>query len=360
MYYALEGPWIPSIADLENPCNEWTFLNIRGGLPRVSCGGMTAAGMEQMQMIYSVVKCRTDYSLICDASGVVKYINISLHEIHGTIPPEISLLTGLSVLDLRGQFLSGKLPTEIGLMNDLTMMDASWNENLAGSVPSEIGNLSQLLNLRLDVTTLSGPIPREISRLSKLEVLSLQWTELSGQIPSGLFLLPNLRHLWHSSRDTADLTAFTVPNEIGLLTNLRSLQLNDVVGTIPTSLGLLTNLHDLHLQGILKKPGVSSTLPTEIGRLTSLHELKFGNQLNGNIPTEFALLSRLRRCDLAGNSLSATLPNSLGILTSFSPIEFDPVKLMEMANYSRILNMSVYNESGNVSSPLYTCFLYIH
>ena len=45
------------------------------------------------------------------------------------------------------------------------------NDNgLTGSIPAEIGGLSQLEYLRLDYNTLSGPIPAELGKLTRLRI----------------------------------------------------------------------------------------------------------------------------------------------------------------------------------------------
>ena len=57
---------------------------------------------------------------------------------------------------------------------------------LTGSIPVEIGQLTNLYSIDLSNNRLSGEIPAEIGNLHKLDFLYLQDNELSGEIPLSL------------------------------------------------------------------------------------------------------------------------------------------------------------------------------
>lgn len=67
------------------------------------------------------------------------------------------------------------------------------NSNLHGLIPSEIGKLSNLINLSLANNKLTGPIPTALGQLQNLQDLLLQTNELTGLIPSELGLLSELQ-----------------------------------------------------------------------------------------------------------------------------------------------------------------------
>ena len=58
--------------------------------------------------------------------------------------------------------------------------------NLVGTIPSELGNLSNLTELSLTYNQLSGSIPPELGNLSNLTELVLDSNQLSGVIPRAL------------------------------------------------------------------------------------------------------------------------------------------------------------------------------
>ena len=54
---------------------------------------------------------------------------------------------------------------------------------LSGEIPSEIWEMTNLTELRLNNNQLTGEIPPEIGNLTNLIYLNLKWNQLSGQIP---------------------------------------------------------------------------------------------------------------------------------------------------------------------------------
>jgi len=69
------------------------------------------------------------------------------------------------------------------------------NNNLSGSIPSSLGNLTNLQGLALTSTPLNGSIPTQLGNLTHLGVLYLSSNQLSGDIPSSLSNLTNLYDL---------------------------------------------------------------------------------------------------------------------------------------------------------------------
>ena len=65
------------------------------------------------------------------------------------------------------QSLTGTIPTEIGNLTNLSNLDFGDN-HLTGSVPSEIGNLTNLKSILIQENRLSGTIPEAIGNLPLL------------------------------------------------------------------------------------------------------------------------------------------------------------------------------------------------
>ncbi|XP_024156370.1 receptor-like protein 2 [Rosa chinensis] len=68
------------------------------------------------------------------------------------------------------------------------MIDLS-NNNMSGSIPSEIGQMQFLSKWHLSFNNFSGDIPHQISNLKNLKVLDLFNNHLSGKIPASLTFL---------------------------------------------------------------------------------------------------------------------------------------------------------------------------
>ena len=67
------------------------------------------------------------------------------------------------------------------------------DKDLSGTIPSTIGNITELKTLVLASNSLSGNIPDEICNLKKLENLDLSENNLTGNIPSEIGNLVNLK-----------------------------------------------------------------------------------------------------------------------------------------------------------------------
>ncbi|MYI28063.1 MAG: hypothetical protein F4064_08210, partial [Acidimicrobiales bacterium] len=66
--------------------------------------------------------------------------SVSANDLSGSIPPELGNLTGLETLSLSGNALSGSIPPSLGNLTNLTRLSLYSNE-LSGSIPPELGRL---------------------------------------------------------------------------------------------------------------------------------------------------------------------------------------------------------------------------
>ena len=201
--------------------------------------------------------------------------------------------------------LTGSIPAEIGNLTNLSYL-ALWNNQLT-SIPAAIGNLTSLTSLNLGDNQLST-LPAEIWNLTNLSSLNLYHNQLTS-IPAAIANLTSL-----SSLNLRDNQLTSIPLEIWNLTNLDWLNLegNQLTGSIPAAIGNLTNLVELHLGN----NQLTGSIPTEIGNLASLrYILLYGNQLTGSIPAEIGNLANLDGLNLGNNQLTGSIPE-IGNLTN--------------------------------------------
>ena len=83
---------------------------------------------------------------------------------------------------LRQPVVTGTIPADLGSLSNLTGLYLHENQ-LTGPIPAELGRLTGLQELSLRDNQLSGAIPPELSRLTKLERLSLSQNMLTGCVP---------------------------------------------------------------------------------------------------------------------------------------------------------------------------------
>ncbi len=245
----------------------------------------------------------------------ISYITLSSNNLVGTIPSEIGNLTNLSNLDLSQNQLSGSIPIEIYNLINLTELNLSLNYQINDSISADIGNLTNLRYLYLHVNQLIGSIPTEIGNLGNLIVLYLFSNQLNGSIPTEIGNLTNLVNLSLSSNQFTG----SIPSEIGNLTNLTALRLssNQLTGSIPTEIDSLQDLTILDLAN----NALADSIPAVIGNLTSLTQVNLGlNSLTGLIPESIGNLTALTFLNVSGNSITGVIPDTIGNLTNLTAI----------------------------------------
>ena len=241
------------------------------------------------------------YGVETNADGHVVVLNLRFNGLSGTLPPEIGDLTELRELYLEYNKLSGPVPPEIGDLTELRELYLEYNE-LSGPVPPEIGALAELRELWLQYNRLSGAIPAELGNLAALEQLRLYNNEFTGSIPAELGNLSSIGRLYMHENELSG----EIPPELGDLSRLADLWLggNDLSGPFPVELTRLANLESLMLVG---NP-LTGTLPDEIGDMASIGRLLLTNSgLSGLLPAGMTRLQELSELMLGETGLCAPL-----------------------------------------------------
>jgi len=104
------------------------------------------------------------YGLDCNNDDDVIEIHLYYNTLRGSIPSELGLLTNLEDLYLYYNSLTGSIPSELGLLTNLQSLYLDGN-SLTGSIPSELGLLNNLEGLGLYRNSLTGTLPNEVCAL---------------------------------------------------------------------------------------------------------------------------------------------------------------------------------------------------
>ena len=226
--------------------------------------------------------------------------------------------------------------------------------NLAGSIPSKIGDLEKLTKIILLVNEITGSIPLEIEHLHQLETLNIRWNNLTGVIPPGIGNLVNLRVIDMDANNIAG----EIPLEIGNLVNLDTLSFhsNDLIGPIPSEIGNLVNLKSITLHGEL-----TGTIPSTIGNLVNLKKIAMnGNLLEGSIPSEIGNLVHLTHLYFYENQLTGPIPPEIGNLVNIQVLNMRSNKLSgslpaEMGNLVELEGLNLRSNQLTGEIPLEVC-----
>ncbi|CAB9523222.1 Leucine Rich Repeat [Seminavis robusta] len=175
------------------------------------------------------------------------------------------------------------------LSRRLNWLDADFHECDWASIqsqPCDLENKMEFLGL-LNDDSLTGYVAPEVGLLTELEELSVDLCGLTGNATTVL------------------------PEELSALSNLRlfSVSRNALTGTMPSTISSLSSLQFLHLDD----NQWTGTIPADWGQLTFLREINIGGNigLTGTIPLEWAALTNLESLIIEGTSVSGAIPTEL-------------------------------------------------
>ncbi|CAB9522591.1 STYKc [Seminavis robusta] len=248
----------------------------------------------------------------------IVYLNISDAGLKGTLPFELGYLTELRELCIHKNQLQGTVPELIfAQLQYLYVVDLSQNY-FQGNIPTAIWTLPTLRFAYLHGNAFTGTVPQELTTnpSSDLEEIWLRDNQLTGGIPQWWTTLPNLDVLSASNNSWTG----HIPSDWSQAQSLVFLDVsvNQLTGTIPPS--LLYSVPSLQFL-YLDYNQIAGTLPTIA---ENAHEFDFAvsisrsdrrmevlwlqnNQLSGVIPNGFAReFKRLRQLELQGNKLEGT------------------------------------------------------
>jgi len=301
----------------------------------------------------------TWYGVTLNSDGCVIALNLSNNNLSGSIASELGHLNKLSSLKLNNNNLQGSIPDEIGDLSNLTELRLD-NNNLSGSIPDNLGNLYQASEVRLNNNQLSGNIPNLLAGLHAVEILLMQNNQLTGTIPSGISALNNL-------------TTFTIQNNNMSGCYLPSLSsLCGQVGSSNTTISNGNNFDQSWFNFCQASGGVcidNSCRPVDSLALVALYDATegcswkytwdifspmenwYGVELNG--------AGCVVSIELARNNLVGTIPPEIGNLNNIEYLSLRANKLAgtlpnEIGNLNSLIELKLSNNAleGNLPASI--------
>eukprot|EP00940_MAST-03C_sp_MAST-3C-sp2_P001049 g1049.t1 len=235
----------------------------------------------------------------------------------GTIPTKIGACSRLTRLELtgdRGHYLTGTLPTELGRMSDLVSLNVS-EHAINGTIPSELGRLSSLASLDLSHNHLTGRLPAELLP-SGLSVLILSDNYLRGGLPDDV-ALPRLVDL------RLDRNAFEIfPPSLAGLPRLETLHLdrNDFSRfDVPREYFSSETTPALRSINLAHAGAIGGSVPV-FADLENLSRVILSDCAFTRVPSDaFANTSRLSLVDLSNQNVSVPLDLESGAFRGLAP-----------------------------------------
>ncbi|CAB9518113.1 receptor-like protein kinase [Seminavis robusta] len=279
------------------------------------------------------------FELVFNYDGdALEHLWLSGNRLRGTIPDEVYLLTSVRTMDLSiNQQLGGTLASQVANLDRLEIL-LLYTTGLTGTIPTEIGLMETTYFWLLLGNSLTGTLPSEVGQLRKSWFFTVDHNKLTGTLPTELGLLTDMHSLWLFSNQFSG----SIPSTLGQLTTLQSMGLNDnkLSGTIPKELQSLFGppkfslyvdtivehypdvalASDFLLAGLrpathllLQRNQLTGTLPKLPSELHVFggHE----NQLTGTLSADLAEATNLVALTLWANPLTGTVPSQLGLIS---------------------------------------------
>ncbi len=98
-------------------------------------------------------------------------------------------------LNLQNNNLIGALPSEIGDLTELVNLNLSQN-GIYDVIPSGIGFLTKLKFLHLEQNQLSGNVPAEVGDMAQLDIFDVSYNQLDGDLPASMASLGHLTEVY--------------------------------------------------------------------------------------------------------------------------------------------------------------------
>ncbi|KAF8019159.1 hypothetical protein BT93_H3903 [Corymbia citriodora subsp. variegata] len=219
-----------------------------------------------------------------------------------------------------------------------------------------LGNFGSLVELRLTESNIRE-LPNSIETMKYLRVLDISDTGLE-KLPSAMGMLEQLEEI---DANNCRCLCGEIPTEIGNLSSLRILRLlNTGISNIPKlpesmtdlyllgnphmrcpDLSNLLNLRDLRLELRYQTPSHAAPSLDWIGSLTKLEHLSLLCGGLVTLPSDFNLLSKLRRLELAGNNQERLprLPQNL----SYFEIRGCSTSILNLSYLERLSELEVFD-----------------
>ena len=215
---AVHADCLGSICGPGNTCGYDCSLQTQ--IPMIECEALRAFFVSTNGQNWGTKGWFSDY-LPCGwtgpkcTSGRVTELNFVENNMSGPFPTEFFNLTALHTIELgptssiRRLGINGSIPPEIGQLTELTWLRL-YRANIGGTLPPEIGNLTKLKRFELRFARMNGPLPPEFGNMTALNYVAINDSGFTGPLPS---TIGNLK---------SPLTFIIFYNKIG--------------GTVPTSI----------------------------------------------------------------------------------------------------------------------------
>jgi Leucine-rich repeat (LRR) protein len=255
------------------------------------------------------VGCKCRQGGPCDPD-TVKQLFLPGIGLKGSIPREIGLLTDLEKIDLYSNDLNAAIPDDMQYLEKLGSL-VLYDNLLSGEIPEWIGSLSDLATINLAKNKFEGGVPSSLFNLTKLITLNLENNDFRFQLDD-LQLQSNLQALFLGGNN---IYGKLTEERVDIWEDIEVLDLsnNQLTGPLPSNLFNQEALIVLDLHGNKFTGHIPEFEDSPLLTFLALQD----NDLTGSIPASIGFDHLLlRHIDLSQNMLNSTIPDTIGSLNA--------------------------------------------
>ncbi|OAY59754.1 receptor-like kinase TMK4 [Manihot esculenta] len=238
----------------------------------------------------------------CDSSGRVTSISLPNQDLTGSLPSELASLSELQKLSLQNNRLSGDLPSFANLSN---LQSLFLDSNMFTSFPPGFfKGLTSLQTLSIGNNSNLSPweLPTDLADSSALTTLEASRSNIFGSIPDIFASFPGLQNLRLSYNNLTGSLPRSFANSA-----IQNLWLNNQLMGLTGSIDVLSSMTQLS-QVWLQKNQFTGPIP-DLSKCLSLFDLQLrDNQFTGVVPPSIVSLPKLVNISLSNNKLQGPSP----------------------------------------------------
>jgi hypothetical protein len=240
------------------------------------------------------------------SSMVLSYLNLTENLLTGPYVYNTSnmnsVMNALEALSLSFNFLTGTIPKELGSLTNLQDIILNNNE-FTGTIPESLQLLKEIRILFLQNNQLTGPLFHQSIKISTLTSLDVSNNQLTGSLPDIDSISPSLQTFAASSNCLSGSISATFCN----LTALEFIALNGLSSASACRSPFFPGSY--YLNAFYVKKLLSYQIPDCLFVMPHLQTLLLsGNGLTGSLPQNINISAPLTDLTLSYNSLTGTLP----------------------------------------------------
>lgn len=250
--------------------------------------------------------------IACSSDGQVISIILPKHNLSGSFPIEMALLSHLQEIDILSNFVYMEGGMHAVWKHLVHLKKLIMEDNFVVTtegLPSEFTYLSNLQRLQLSYNLLQGELTEDVFvGMQKLQYLEFESNYVGGDFPSSLGALTDLEYVYVRRNEMViSLDKMMVPGAYPAIFSLW-LDNNKVTTTIPTHIGNLIGLASISMTNVT----ATGSIPTQMGLLSDLQRVwLYDNAFSGKLPTELGQLQFLEVFEVQNNDLTGTVPQSI-------------------------------------------------